>query len=120
MFISKDHARAVYIENHKKYEDERPKYITPETIAKIRKEKTEKMKAYRLRNPLKNKARKAVYINLRNGKLQKQPCEKCGDLKVEAHHEDYNQPLKVIWVCKIHHVELDKLLKNVVKPLKND
>lgn len=32
-------------------------------------------------------------------KLIKQPCEGCGGLKVEAHHNDYLKPLIVRWLC---------------------
>jgi len=56
----------------------------------------------------KNYAHSAVSIALKNGSLKKEPCV-CGNIKVEAHHEDYSLPLDVIWVCKKHHVLLDKM-----------
>ena len=37
------------------------------------------------------------------GDLQKQPCEVCGEPKVQAHHEDYAKPLMVRWLCVQHH-----------------
>jgi hypothetical protein len=37
------------------------------------------------------------------GKLQREPCEVCGAAEVEAHHDDYSQPLKVRWLCRPHH-----------------
>lgn len=55
--------------------------------------------------PIKNKARQDVYKSLKKGILVKKPCEVCGYLKVEAHHEDYNKPLDVIWLCRKHHLE---------------
>jgi len=57
---------------------------------------------------LKASVRKKVYTALRNGKLVKQPCH-CGNVKVEAHHEDYSKPLEVKWLCKQHHLIDDKL-----------
>jgi ribosomal protein S27AE len=60
----------------------------------------------RFRNPLKVKARKAVWNLLRYGKLQKQPCEQCTAPKVEAHHDDYEKPLDVRWVCRSHHTAI--------------
>lgn len=55
-------------------------------------------------------ARSQVGHALRRGELKKKPCH-CGEMKVEAHHIDYSKPLKVVWVCKKHHVELDKIYR---------
>jgi len=48
-------------------------------------------------------ARTAVRHALRNGLLQKAPCEVCGSERSEAHHDDYSLPLAVRWLCKRHH-----------------
>lgn len=37
------------------------------------------------------------------GLLVRQPCEVCGAVEVEAHHDDYAQPLVVRWLCRKHH-----------------
>lgn len=70
-------------------------------------------KAWVRRNPEKRKAHNAVSNAIRDGKLFKKPCKKCGEVKVQAHHEDYNKPLDVIWLCvschSAHHVELKTL-----------
>ena len=41
---------------------------------------------------------------IRTGKVQRQPCEirNC-KARAEAHHEDYNKPLDVRWLCAKHH-----------------
>jgi len=39
----------------------------------------------------------------RLGILERQPCEECGEMKVEAHHDDYNKPADVRWLCRKHH-----------------
>lgn len=38
--------------------------------------------------------------------LERKPCEVCGATKVEAHHDDYEKPLEVRWLCKQHHSEV--------------
>ncbi|OLE67241.1 MAG: hypothetical protein AUG09_03490 [Acidobacteria bacterium 13_1_20CM_2_68_7] len=39
---------------------------------------------------------------LRLGVLRKRPC-RCGTREVQAHHEDYSRPLKVMWLCAACH-----------------
>lgn len=50
-------------------------------------------------------ARVTVVNAIKLGHMQRQPCEVCGDLNSEAHHDDYDQPLVVRWLCKKHHEE---------------
>lgn len=57
------------------------------------------------RNPKKRAAHIAVGNALRDGHLAKQPCEKCGSLDVHAHHDDYDEPLTVRFLCPKHHQE---------------
>lgn len=47
---------------------------------------------------------------INSGTIVKMPCEKCGNCKVEAHHDDYNNPHEINWLCKVHHVERHKLI----------
>ena len=68
-------------------------------------------KAWIIRNPQKRKAHSAVSNAIRDGRLSKQPCEKCGDEKVEAHHDDYSKPLNVRWFCLKHHNEYHTKLR---------
>src|SRR5215207_7580125 len=49
-----------------------------------------------------------VYYAITVGKLEKKPCQVCGNPKVDAHHEDYSKPLEVIWLCRKHHREIHK------------
>lgn len=56
-------------------------------------------------NPAKYKARLWVNNALRHGKLKRLPCEKCGNKKSEAHHEDYSKPKEIKWLCFRHHRE---------------
>jgi Protein of unknwon function (DUF3310) len=57
-------------------------------------------------NKLKNIAHSKVRYAITKGELIRQPCERCGTtVEVVAHHEDYNKPLEVMWLCKFHHKE---------------
>jgi hypothetical protein len=53
-------------------------------------------------------ARTAARHAANRGKLQRQPCEICGEAKVEAHHDDYSKPLQVRWLCPPHHRDVHK------------
>jgi hypothetical protein len=57
--------------------------------------------AYRFRK----KARIAFAQALKRGKIQRQPCERCGAEPAEGHHPDYSKPLEVRWLCVQHHIE---------------
>lgn len=57
------------------------------------------------RFPERRAARVIAGNAIRNGALVQQPCEVCGATKVDAHHDDYSQPLNVRWLCRKHHRE---------------
>jgi len=61
---------------------------------------------WRRANLLKYSAHLAVKRALDSGDLEKQPCEVCGATTVDAHHDRYDQPLNVRWLCRTHHVKL--------------
>jgi RNase P subunit RPR2 len=71
------------------------------------KENKEKRKANRLKHLNKVKARnQARQIKIPEGQI----CVKCHKiLATEKHHEDYNKPLEVDFVCKECHQILDNL-----------
>jgi hypothetical protein len=75
---------------------------------KTKKGKEAQLRSNRRRDPRKTYAVRCVGIALKYGKLTKQPCEVCGELKVEAHHTDYEKPLDVVWYCKEHHTEIHR------------
>lgn len=53
----------------------------------------------------KHEARWQTRRAISSGALVRQPCEVCGEAKVDAHHDDYTKPLDVRWLCKPHHRE---------------
>jgi hypothetical protein len=56
-------------------------------------------------NQHKIKAHTKVRNALCDGKLIRKPCEVCGELRAQAHHDDYSKPLDVRWLCTKHHAE---------------
>jgi hypothetical protein len=64
---------------------------------------------YRRRNRHKLAAHNAVARALRNGALQRWPCEVCGHNESEAHHPAYSMPLLVTWLCDEHHKEVHRM-----------
>ena len=55
------------------------------------------------------RAHNNMHYALRIGKLQKGVCEECGNPEVEAHHDDYDKPLEVRWLCRRCHSILRRL-----------
>jgi hypothetical protein len=56
----------------------------------------------------KSNARAYATVYQKRGKLIPRPCEVCGSLMVEKHHEDYSKPLMVRWLCRPCHQEMHK------------
>ena len=48
-------------------------------------------------------AHRKVLNAVKRGELKPQPCEVCGEVKAMAHHDDYDKPLEVRWLCHSHH-----------------
>lgn len=61
---------------------------------------------WRRANPAKYNAHLAVQRALTAGHLSKEGCEVCGSEVVDAHHDCYDEPLNVRWLCRLHHSRL--------------
>mgnify|MGYP001283846317 CR=1 FL=1 len=68
-----------------------------------RKECNESLARRRKQVPGMMKAHNAVARALAKGSLTKEPCSVCRNPRSHAHHEDYNKPLEVVWLCALHH-----------------
>lgn len=62
-------------------------------------------KRWEANNQEKARAHKAVEYAVKVGKLPRCPCERCGNPRSHAHHDDYSKPLDVMWLCATHHRE---------------
>lgn len=86
------------------YRDDNKEKIK-ELNKEYRKNHTEQAREYQR----KNRATKVGYSHnkvwqgIKKGEITKQPCESCGADIAEAHHDDYNKPLEIRWLCKRCH-----------------
>jgi hypothetical protein len=53
-------------------------------------------------------ARAYANVYQRRGKIERHPCYVCLSPRAEKHHEDYDKPLQVRWICRKCHVELHR------------
>lgn len=67
---------------------------------------------WRRKNQHKANAHNAVHRAVKAGKIQKEKCW-CGQ-EAQAHHEDYEKPLDVIWLCPKHHAERHLQLRGTI------
>lgn len=65
-------------------------------------------KAWRQADKRRMAAHNAVSRAIKSGKLIRLPCQKCGNPKSVAHHEDYDNLLNVVWLCQSCHVKHHK------------
>lgn len=76
---------------------------------KWRENNSDKVKArneeYQKKYPERNRAIVVVYRALKRGAIARpERCINCNVVKsLDAHHEDYNKPLEVVWLCKSCH-----------------
>jgi hypothetical protein len=68
------------------------------------------------RGILQSRAGSAVSSAIKTGELRPSACERLDENckgRIEAHHEDYNKPLDVMWLCLIHHHQRHSETRNV-------
>ena len=82
---------------------------------KLRGKNKERMKAsseitamWRNEDKRRSKCHSAVAKAIKSGLLKRLPCERCGCEKSLAHHEDYDKPLDVIFLCQPCHKQRHK------------
>lgn len=52
------------------------------------------------------KAHNTVNNAIRDGRLKRGKCIKCGK-PGQAHHKDYSKPYDITWLCDKHHKEVE-------------
>lgn len=73
-----------------------------------RKYKTDWQRNYRKTNDVKTDtkqyfAHRLTRYAIKRGFIIWSVCVECGSESSEAHHEDYNNPIDVTWLCRLHH-----------------
>jgi hypothetical protein len=59
-------------------------------------------------NPKAKWAHAALRSALVRGLVERQPCQVCGATPTDGHHEDYDKPAVVRWLCRRHHREVHR------------
>ena len=99
------HNKSEYYCSEKCSEDYKPNEFSekPEFISKwkIRKRKVMRDPFLMQRNKIRNKTKKLI----KTEKIKKKPCQIWNSKNSIAHHEDYTNPYKIIWLCEKHHKE---------------
>ncbi len=93
-------------ENRRKIKELDPVWSELEAERHREKSRRVDISVWRKANPEKYHAHTVLNNAVRDGKVIKKPCEICGKIKVHAHHENYNLPLEVVWLCVKHHSEI--------------
>lgn len=83
----------------------------PETIERGKRASFESKLRYRERNRAVYLAHRAVKRAVDKGRLDKWPCQICGDPNTEAHHVSYEKhmQLAVTWLCPEHHGQIHRI-----------
>jgi len=67
-------------------------------------------RVWRAEDARRSVAHSSVARAIRSGALVRLPCCRCGEAKSIAHHEDYDKPLEVVWLCQPCHKQRHKEL----------
>lgn len=59
------------------------------------------------------KARSILCNAVRDEKIKRLSCAVCGKNNAEAHHDNYDNPLQVRWLCRKHHQQLHKSIRSL-------
>jgi ribosomal protein S27AE len=97
------------IEKIRAYDRERGK--NPERV----KATTEISNLWRKEDSRRTRAHNMVARAVRDGSLLRNPCVRCGEKKSLAHHEDYDRPLEVMWLCQPCHKQRHKELNQLIE-----
>lgn len=85
------------IDSVRDYDRLRAKVRDPKAVAA-------QTKAWRAADLRRSRCHSAVARAMRVGRLVRMPCESCDSENSVAHHDDYDKPLVVRWLCQACHI----------------
>ena len=101
------------------------KYRQTDTYKAIKHKYTQSEKGITTRNKWHTEYRKIAEVKRKRKAVnaarfikERQPCEVCGDENTEKHHDDYDKPLEVRWLCFKHHRQLHGQFKELADALR--
>ncbi len=102
------HKNQTSINKKRYYEDNKASILEKKKSHYLKNKSEMNKKRTQWRKEKTNNATSKVQVALLNGSIQRQTCEICGAEPAEAHHDDYNRPLEVRWLCREHHAQWHK------------
>ena len=72
---------------------------------------TELTKIWKEADARRRKCHNKVKTEIKAGRLNRDPCVRCGDTNSHAHHEDYDKPLDIVWLCPVCHKQRHKEIR---------
>lgn len=98
-----EHKGRKQVYNERYYSSERGKATRKKYYEEHKQEFFERTKRSMEKYPVERKIRAMTDHAIVKGKIVRQPCEICGNPETDAHHDDYNKPLEVRWLCRSCH-----------------
>jgi hypothetical protein len=108
-YYCKDCSRTIDIPRGKRYFKENQEKVHARHVEWFRNhpgKSSEYNKKSDIKYPERRLAKQMVNNAIQSGRLIKQPCQVCSELKVHGHHDDYYKPLEVMWLCIKHHRQI--------------
>ncbi|RWA73414.1 MAG: hypothetical protein EOQ28_14825 [Mesorhizobium sp.] len=68
-------------------------------------------RAWNRSNPVARRAHNLVAQAIKKGQIILQPCQECGEQRVDCHHPDPSDPLRIEFLCRLHHRRLHSRLR---------
>jgi len=89
-------------QQEKRYRESDRKYQAKKRVLGLV-DKTEEYRIWREKHPGGSYAQHRINYLIKKGEIKRGRCCLCGESKAYAHHENYNEPLDILWLCPSHH-----------------